>query len=153
MVLGAESDSFDGRRCRIPKHLSTQIDNFSWDKIIEMSSQYSVQINDRRTELRKFEKQINLMHLILMEKIKDQHTDEHIEPQLFIDLIKLLEHSEKISNHYEIDLEDFNSFLYLIIQKIKKHKLAHIKHSKRKVTHKFKPMDENRANKIKKKKK
>lgn len=105
-----------------------KLNDFSWETILSMSKEYTARIDDRRTELRKFEKQLNLMHLLLMERIREQHKDESIEPQVLVDLIRLIEHAQKIEDHYELDLNDFNSYLYLVVQKVKKHKLAKIHH-------------------------
>jgi hypothetical protein len=107
-----------------------RLDGFSWETLISMSHEYNARIDDRRAELRKFEKQLNLMHLLLMEKIREQHKEESIEPKILVDLIRLIEHAQHIEDHYEVDLTDFNTYLYLVVQKIKKHKLDRIVHKK-----------------------
>lgn len=107
----------------LPEHIEGQLENISWESIFEMGKSHSASIAGKGEKARRLEKEMNMACLFLMEKIRDKKGAESIEPQLLVDTVRLMQKSQAMACEYELDLEKFNSFLNIILQKLKKHKM------------------------------
>ncbi|MDE1797936.1 MAG: hypothetical protein KGH63_00835 [Candidatus Micrarchaeota archaeon] len=137
-----------GRTYRLPPHLSERLDDISWETIIDMSGSFSAKTRTKRPEVAHLHKQISMTRLLLMEKAHEQSRRQALDPAILVDLIRLLERCERLSTQYEMDLDEFNHFLYLLISKVKKEKLARHEGKVVRMAH-FRPMDEEELERLK----
>ncbi|RLG19227.1 hypothetical protein DRN67_03275, partial [Candidatus Micrarchaeota archaeon] len=72
----------------------------------------------------KFTKKLALARLLLASRIKHmQERGGGADAKFFVDLVRLLETAESLLGAYEGELEEWNAFLYVLIEKMKAEKL------------------------------
>lgn len=121
----AEADlDWSPARYDIPAHIFSRLDEMSWETLIEMSSGFCIRAGERKPELMRLQKQLSMARMLLVERAREQGDLGRVDPKLLVDLVRLLERCERMSAHYRMDLEEFNQFVYLMILKVKKHRLA-----------------------------
>ncbi|MFH1306546.1 MAG: hypothetical protein ABIH83_02735 [Candidatus Micrarchaeota archaeon] len=139
---GQQEDDAGLAKYALPPHIFKQVENVSWDVVIDLSTSYSAEIKHKSPKLKKIEKELNMTRLLLMESIREQEKEGRIDPKLLVDLVNLLQKCERMAQEYEIDLKKFNSFLYLLIEKVKKHKMARHEGPKLNTYKKISPLSE-----------
>lgn len=137
-------------RYALPSQVAEHIGDMPWETVIGMASSMSARHESHSPEVRKLSKEIALKRLILLEKARVCSAEGKFDPRLLVDLVRLLEKCERMAKDYEMDLGDFNTFLYLLIAKVKKEKLARHEPQKRQIAG-FSPMDENELDEMKRK--
>ncbi|MCX8196712.1 MAG: hypothetical protein N3G80_00110 [Candidatus Micrarchaeota archaeon] len=111
-------------RYSLPVQLSQNLGELSWETVVQLSTDFQIKVEKKTGKLRKIAKELELSRLLLLEKIKAAKAGERIDPQILVDMVKLLQRCEEVTKEYEIDLRDFSTFLYLVIEKLKKERLA-----------------------------
>jgi hypothetical protein len=109
----------------LPNGVSTGFHEMSWDKIIDLSADFRARIDETRPEACRLSKELHFSRMLLLEKMREQSgKSAQIDPKILVDLYKLLAKSERFAQEYSVNLDEYNMFLYLLIQKAKKEKLA-----------------------------
>jgi hypothetical protein len=114
-------------RYSFPAHIAENIDHLSWDTVIQLSSDFTISSKEKSEKIRKIIKELHMTRLILLEKIRANLAGGKIDPKILVDVVHLLEKCERLADEYDIDLQNFTSFLYVIVEKLKKEKLAYHK--------------------------
>jgi len=114
-------------RYSLPAQVADNLDEVSWETVVELSSDFQFKSEEKRANVRKLIRELQMSRILLMERIKQGAKQGPVEPRLLVDLVKLLQRCEQVMGEYDVDLKDFSSFVYLLIEKLKKEKLA--KHS------------------------
>ncbi len=96
----------------------------SWETVVALSSEFGAHLREKRPELARLHKELAMTRLLLMEKAREQGAGSRVDPRLLVDLVRLLERSEKAAAGGGMDLDRFNTFVYLMIQKVKTERLA-----------------------------
>lgn len=129
--------------------MTDRLDELPWETIVEMSPGFAARHEGKKPELARLSKQISMTRLLLMEKAREQ-SGRALDPAVLVELVRLLQRCEKMTLDYEMDLSDFNHFLFLLISKVKREKLA--RHEGRHaMLRTFRPMDEHEMEGFKKK--
>lgn len=120
------SPSFTGSSARppLPAHLSENLQDLSWDTLMDMGGDFSARSRTRTPALARLEKEVHLSRLLLMERAREQHADGALDPRLLADTVRLLERCEDAARQHQADWGEFNAFLQLVLEKVKKSKLA-----------------------------
>jgi len=137
-------------RYTLPAQVAEHIQDMPWETVIGMASSMTARHESHSPQVRKLAKEIALKRMLLIEKVRLCSGEGKFDPRLLVDLVRLLEKCEGMAKEYEMDLDDFNTFLYLLISKVKKEKLARHEAPKRQITA-FSPMDENELEEMKRK--
>ncbi|MCX6741504.1 MAG: hypothetical protein NTY61_03855 [Candidatus Parcubacteria bacterium] len=111
-------------RYSLPAHLSETIGEVSWESVVQLSSDFQVKVEDKSSKVKKVVKELQMSRLLLMDRIHRGTKTGRIDPQLLVDVVRLLQRSEEIAQQYEIDLREFSTFLFLLSEKLKKEKLT-----------------------------
>jgi hypothetical protein len=112
-------------RYSLPLHVSEGLGEVSWETVSRMSTEFQIKSGEKRDKVRSVMRELQMTRLLLMDRIKNCSQESgKIDPQLLVDVVKLLQRCERISAEYNVDLKEFSSFLYLISEKLKKEKLA-----------------------------
>lgn len=111
-------------RYSLPLRVSEGLGEVSWDTVAELSVDYQAKAEGRREEVRKVIKELQMARLLLMDRIRQGSQGGRIDPKLLVEVVRLLQRCEEVSEEYEIDLKDFSSFLFMISEKLKREKLA-----------------------------
>lgn len=127
-------------RYSLPAQVAGNLDEVSWETVVQLSSDFQFRSEEKRTKVKKLVRELQLTRLLLMERIRRGTTEGAVDPKLLVDLVKLLQHCEDVAVEYDVDLKDFSSFVYLLIEKLKKEKLA--KHSGDREMKEISPMEE-----------
>src|SRR3989344_9212895 len=127
-------------RYSLPAQVSGDLGEVSWETVVQLSSDFQFRSEEKRTKVKKLVRELQLTRLLLMERIRRGTSEGAADPRLLVDLVKLLQHCEDVAVEYDVDLKDFSSFVYLLIEKLKKEKLA--KHSGDREMRSISPMEE-----------
>lgn len=112
-------------RYSLPLHVSEGLGEVSWETVTQMSADFQIKSGEKRDAVRSVIRELQMTRLLLMDRIKHCSQDDgRIDPKILMDVVKLLQRCEKVSEEYDVDLREFSSFLYLISEKLKKEKLA-----------------------------
>ncbi len=112
-------------RYSLPLHIADGLGEVSWETVAQMSTDFQVKSGEKRENVRSILKELQMTRVLLMDRIRSCREDDgKIDPQLLVDVVKLLQKCERVSEEYDVDLKEFSSFLYLISEKLKKEKLA-----------------------------
>ncbi|MFA6490173.1 MAG: hypothetical protein WCT52_05875 [Candidatus Micrarchaeia archaeon] len=112
-------------RYSLPLRVSDGLGEVSWETVTQMSSDFQIKTGEKRDRVHGVMRELQMTRLLLMDRIKHCSQDDgKIDPQILIDVVRLLQRCEKVSEEYDVDLKEFSSFLYLISEKLKKEKLA-----------------------------
>lgn len=120
----AKDDLPFSARYALPAHVSQSLSDMSWETVIQLSCDYQAKASEHEGKAKKLVKELQMTRLLLMERIKEGTASGRIDPQLLIDVVHLLERSEEVANQYDIDLKEFSRFLYMLVEKLKKERLA-----------------------------
>lgn len=136
-------------RYGLPTHIVQNIGDTPWETVVTMAKGFPEHAHAKSPEIRKLQKEISLKRMLLTEMALEQARGGRLDPRLLVDLVKLLGKCEKLAKDYDLDLHEFNSFLSLVIEKVKREKLA--RHAPNKSIAKFAPMEEAEIDRMKKK--
>ncbi len=96
----------------------------SWESVVALSPEFGAETVEKRPESERLKKELAMTRLLLMERAREQGARSQIDPRLLVDLVRLLEKSERAAEGGGIELDRFNTFVYLLIQKVKTERLA-----------------------------
>jgi hypothetical protein len=108
----------------ISSELHGQLHNISWDSIVEMASDFTVESEGSAEKSRKLKKEIEVLRAMLLERISRSSKKNSFDLRLLCDVVRLLERCEEMAGQSEMDTNEFRMFLFLIIEKLKKEKLG-----------------------------
>jgi len=145
-----EGTELHASRYAIPSQVMEKLGEIPWEAVLGMATAISDTNKLRTPYVKKLQKEIELHRLLLMERARLHSKEGKFDPKLFVDSVRLLEKCEKLAHDYDMDLHEFNSFLYLFIQKVKKEKLARHESGRRQISH-YTPMDEDEIERLKRK--
>jgi len=111
-------------RYSLPAQVADNLGEVSWETVAQLSSEFQVRSEEKSSKVKKILKELQMTRLLLMDRIKHGSKDGQIAPQLLVDIVKLLQRCEEVAGQYDIDLQEFSSYLYLVSEKLKKEKLA-----------------------------
>ena len=111
-------------RYSLPAQVSENLGDVSWESVVQLSTDFQVRATEKRTRVRKIIKELQMSRLILMERIRKGTQEGRIDPQLLVDVVKLLQRCEEAMEEHDIDLKEFSTYLYLVSEKLKKEKMA-----------------------------
>lgn len=143
------SKSFSSRYS-LPSHLVDNIGDTSWETVVSMGRGLSGLAAHRIPEVRRLGREIALKRMLLMERALDHSESGGFDPKLLVDLVRLLERCENMAEEYDLDLREFNSFLALVIEKVKKEKMNRHEPVRKSSISRFAPMDEDEMERMKK---
>lgn len=112
-------------RYSLPAQVADNLGEVSWETVAQLSSDFSVSAERKTSKVKKIIKELQMTRLLLMDRIRQCSKDWKIDPKLLVDVLRLLQRCEEVAQGYELDLQEFTSFLYLVSEKLKKEKLAH----------------------------
>lgn len=115
----------------LPPGIETELEKMSWEAIANLAHTFQVKITRETKELRKLDREIALTRLILQERIKYGAARKGFDSKFLVDLVRLLERLEKLAIQYEVDLDEFLLFIYILIEKMKKERLIVYEPSRR----------------------
>jgi hypothetical protein len=140
----AEAELPFSARYSLPAQVSQNIGEVTWETVFELSGDFQAKCADREGKVKKIVKELQMSRLLLMERIKEGTGTGRIDPQLLVDVVKLLRRCEWVAQQYSVDLKEFSTFLYVLSEKLKKEKLA--RHMGSAAMEHITPMDEELAN-------
>jgi uncharacterized protein (DUF885 family) len=111
-------------RYALPAQVSENLGDVSWESVVQLSADFQAKTSEKREKVRKIIKEMQMSRLLLMERIRKGAGEGRIDPQLLVDVVKLLQRCEEIAEEYDVDLKEFSTYLYLVSEKLKKEKLA-----------------------------
>lgn len=117
-------------RYSLPVHISQNLGEVSWETVAQLSTDFQVKVEEKSSKVKKVIKELQMSRLLLMDKIRQRSRGGRIEPQLLVDVVRLLQRCEEVAVDYDLDLHEFSTFLYLISEKLKKEKIASYKGEK-----------------------
>ncbi|MEM3399287.1 MAG: hypothetical protein QXP42_00465 [Candidatus Micrarchaeia archaeon] len=120
------------KRLSLPAGIKVQ--EISWQTLIDMFltelyldteelEKVGQRKEDRLSEIRKLKKELAMVRHTLEIKIRDSASRNEFDTRFFIDLVKLLKKCERLAEMYEIDMEHWQSFLSVVIEKLKHEKM------------------------------
>ena len=111
-------------RYSLPAQVSQNLGEVSWESVVQLSTDFQARTTEKRDKVRKIIKELQMSRLLLLDKIRRGTREGRIDPQLLVDVVKLLQRCEEVAEEYDLDLRDFSSYLYLVSEKLKKEKIA-----------------------------
>ena len=111
-------------RYSLPAQVAGDLKDVSWETVVELSNDYQVRADMTKSKLKKLVRELQLTRMLLMDRIRRGAKGGAMDPRLLVDLVKLLQRCEEVTQEYDIDLGEFSSFVYLMVEKLKKEKLA-----------------------------
>jgi len=111
-------------RYALPAQVSENLGDVSWDSVVQLSTDFQVRTEEKRTKVRKLVKELQMSRLILMERISKGTREGRIDPKLLVDVVRLLQRCEQAMEEHDIDLKEFSTYLYLVSEKLKKEKMT-----------------------------
>jgi len=111
-------------RYSLPAHVSGSLGDVSWESVVQLSTDFQARTSTKRTKVRKIIKELQMSRLILLERIRRGTREGRIDPQLLVDVVRLLQRCEEVAEEYDLDLKEFSTYLYLVSEKLKKEKIA-----------------------------
>lgn len=127
-------------RYSLPAQLAGNLEDVSWETVVEISSDFQARADVTRGRVKKLVRELQLTRMVLMERIRRGAKAGAIDPRLLVDLVKLLQRCEEVTTEYDVDLGEFSSFVYLMVEKLKKEKLA--KHAGEREMARMRPIGE-----------
>ncbi|MCX8166683.1 MAG: hypothetical protein N3E37_02420 [Candidatus Micrarchaeota archaeon] len=106
------------------QELINNIDNVSWEKIIDLGNALEFKIKSDEQQLLQLKKELNATKIILSERLKYSTNTGNFEPKLMMDILSLIEKTEALSTQYNVDLQHFQLYLRLVLEKLKREKLV-----------------------------
>lgn len=134
----------------LPSELAKGIGDTTWETVIAMGGGLESASKSQRPEVQKLIKEISLKRMMLLERALENSHEGAFDPKLLVDAVKLLNKCESMAQRYDLDLKEFGAYIALVVEKVKKEKLARHEAPKRSIT-RFAPMDEEELEKFKKK--
>jgi len=111
-------------RYSLPARMAENLSSVSWESVAELSVDFSIAAEGKRSRVKKIIKELELSRLLLLERAKGAEEDGRIDPGLLVDALRLVRKCEQVAREYELDLKEFSSFAYMISEKLKREKLA-----------------------------
>jgi len=111
-------------RYSLPVQVSNNLGEVSWETVADLSTDFQVKVGERSSKVKKIIKELQMSRLLIMDKIRQSPQGGKIDPQLLVDVVRLLQRCEEVAMQYDLDLHEFSTFLYLISEKLKKQKIA-----------------------------
>jgi hypothetical protein len=111
-------------RYSLPAQVSGNLGEVSWETVAQLSGDFQVKVEEKSDKVKKIIKELQMSRLLLMDRIRQSSKGGRIDPQLLVDVVKLLQRCEDVAVQYDVDLHEFSTFLYLISEKLKKEKIA-----------------------------
>jgi hypothetical protein len=111
-------------RYSLPAQVGENLGEVSWETVAQLSSDFQVKVEERSSKAKKIIKELQMSRLLLMDRIRHRRAGGKVEPQLLIDVVRLLQRCEEVAAEYDLDLHEFSTFLYLVSEKLKKEKIA-----------------------------
>jgi len=113
-------------RYSLPTQLASSLGDVSWESVAQLSSEFQINVEQKSSKVKKIVKELQMSRLLLMDRIRHASRGEPIDPKLLVDITHLLQRCEEVAKEYDLDLQEFSTFLYLVSEKLKKEKLAKI---------------------------
>ena len=113
------------RRFEIPKVVRENVENIDWATAANLANEFRIAAKRDSVEIRALEKKIYMHRMVLAHRL--EKADEgavEFDAKFFTRIVRLLEESEKLSRKHRVDLGEFSSFLWVILEKMKKEKLV-----------------------------
>lgn len=130
-------------RYSLPVQVADNLDEVSWETVVQLSTDFQFRSEEKRTRVKRLIRELQMSRLLLMARIKRNTRQGSVDPKILIDLVRLLQRCEQVMGEYDVDLKDFSSFVYLLIEKLKKEKLA--KHSGEREMGRMRPIQDELA--------
>ena|SRR3989344_1706567 len=111
-------------RYSLPAQVSGDLGEVSWETVVQLSSDFQFRAEEKRTKVKKLIRELQMSRLLLMERVRRGAQSGSVDPKVLVDLVKLLQRCEEVMGEYDVDLQDFSTFVYLLIEKLKKEKLS-----------------------------
>lgn len=111
-------------RYSLPAQVADNLGEVSWETVAQLSSEFQARSEEKSSRVKKVIKELQMSRLLLMDRIRHGTAGGQADPRLLVDIVKLLQRCEEVASQYDVDLQDFSSFLYLVSEKLKKEKLA-----------------------------
>ncbi len=111
-------------RSMLPPGAVEDVGSVPWDAIANIGASIRVRSEKHGAEVRRLEKEISMMRLVLREKIADMSKTGKFDSKFLVDLLHLLERYERLSEEQGVNLDDVLMFIYLVLEKMKKEKLV-----------------------------
>ena len=111
-------------RYSLPAQVSGNLGEVSWETVAQLSGDFQVKAEEKSGKAKKIIKELQMSRLLLMDRIRQGSRGGKIDPQLLVDVVRLLQRCEEVAVQYDLDLHEFSTFLYLISEKLKKEKIA-----------------------------
>ena len=111
-------------RYALPAQVSENLGDVSWESVVQLSADFQAKTTGKREKVRKIIKELQMSRLLLMERIRKGAGEGRIDPQLLVDVVRLLQRCEEIAEEYDVDLKEFSTYIYLVSEKLKKEKIA-----------------------------
>ncbi len=111
-------------RYALPAQVSENLGDVSWESVVQLSADFQAKTGEKHERVRKIIKELQMSRLILMDRIKRGSNEGRIDPQLLVDVVKLLQRCEEVAEEYDVDLKEFSTYLYLVSEKLKKEKIT-----------------------------
>ncbi|MFA6327908.1 MAG: hypothetical protein WCY41_00495 [Candidatus Micrarchaeia archaeon] len=111
-------------RYSLPAQVSQNLGDVSWESVVQLSTDFQVRTEEKRTKVRKLVKELQMSRLILMERISRGTKEGRIDPKLLVDVVRLLQRCEEAMEEHDIDLKEFSTYLYIVAEKLKKEKMT-----------------------------
>ncbi len=143
MASVAEKDLPFSARYTLPVHVQQGLGEVSWETVAQLSSGFQAGAGEKSSRVKKIIKELQMSRLLLLDRIRHSAQEGKVDPKLLVDVTRLLQKCEEVAKGYELDLQEFSSFLYLISEKLKKEKLARYEGSR--PQHTVVPMQEELA--------
>ncbi|MEM5777590.1 MAG: hypothetical protein QXD43_04185 [Candidatus Aenigmatarchaeota archaeon] len=121
------------------EELLKDINSVSWEKIIDLGNALEFKIKSDEQKLIQLKKELNATKIILAERLKYSSSTGNFEPKLMMDIINLIERTESLATQYNVDLQYFQLYLRLVLEKLKREKLVVRKYPDNKTFDKKKP--------------
>jgi hypothetical protein len=127
-------------RYALPAQLADKVGEVSWETVAQLSTDFQLKTEEKSSKVKKVIKELQMSRLLLMDRIRHASKGGSIDPQLLVDVVRLLQRAEEVAVEYDLDLHEFSTFLYLVSEKLKKEKLA--RHSPLPGIEHIRPIDE-----------
>ncbi|VVB66641.1 Uncharacterised protein [Candidatus Gugararchaeum adminiculabundum] len=120
-----------GKKYSLPEIVRDDLGNTSWETILALANHFSFDHRGKGDEIRKLSREIHMTKMILLTKISHLKERGEFDARLFSDLVRLLERCEEMSELYNVDLNEFMTFVYLLVEKMKRERLLIYKSKQR----------------------
>ena len=115
-------------RFGMPENLRSNLHDMDWDTLASMLHELSIKYDEKKAAHRKLAKHISLTKVMLADRIRHKSKEGRFDAKFLVELVRLLEKCESMAIEHEVDMSEFLSFLYALIEKMKHEKMRIYSH-------------------------